>query len=382
MGQIVIDGARVMTPGGVIEGHVTVTDGRIGAVGSGRATPVASTVRRIELDGAWLAPGFVDLQVNGAAGVDLTTDPARIDDVAAVLMRHGVTSFVPTVVSAPEPARDAALVAWRRHDRLRGRNAAALGAHLEGPMLSPRCAGAHSIADLAHPSSDLIRGWSPASGVALVTIAPELPGATTVIAELARRGIVVGIGHTECSAGEFRGARVAGATFVTHLFNAMAPFGHRDPGPVGATFADPDVVAGVIADGVHVDAVAVTMAFRALGSDRLVLVSDAVAAMGASLEQTRVGPTAIAVEGARATTSGGRLAGGLVGIDEGVRNLVAWTGCEVPDAVKTVTATPARVLGAWDRGRIVTGARADFAVLDDELRVRATLIGGEVVWRS
>ena len=216
--------------------------------------------------------------------------------------------------------------------------------------------------------------------MALVTVAPERPGALPVVTALAERGVVVSIGHTDCTAAEFAAGRAAGARYVTHLFNAMRPFGHRDPGPIGATLADDDVVAGLICDGVHVDPVAVRMAWHALGPRRLSLVTDAVAALGTT--SGRLGAAAVTVANGAVRDAAGVLAGSVLSLDQAVRNLVAFTGCAVPDAVATVTSTPADLLGLAARGRLAIGARADVTVLDPELAVVATVIGGEVAWRS
>ena len=226
----------------------------------------------------------------------------------------------------------------------------------------------------------MIAGWSSAAGVALVTMAPELPGAPDVIEVLASRGVLVSIGHTDCSAAEFATGRDAGARYVTHLFNAMRPFGHRDPGPIGAALADDTVVAGLICDGVHVDPVAVRMAWQALGPHRLSLVTDAVAALGA--DHGRLGTDDVTVAGGEVRNATGVLAGSVLTLDQAVRNLVAYTGCAVPDAIATVTSTPADLLGRADRGRLTVGGRADITVLDPGLRVLATIVGGEVAWRS
>ena len=302
----------------------------------------------LDLDGAWLCPGFIDLQINGAFGIDVTTEPHRIRELGARLARHGVTSFLPTVITCRPDRRAAALAAWRTlaaggppDDGPAG--AVPLGLHLEGPMLSPTRHGAHPVEHLAAPSLELIDGWSAANGVALVTMAPELPGALEVIGALRDRGVAVSIGHTDCSAAEFVAARAAGAAMVTHLFNAMRPFTHRDPGPIGAALADPSVVCGLVADGVHVDPVAVAMAARACRPDRLALVTDAVAAMGASVAPTsadRLGSVDVVVREDGVRTAGGVLAGSVCPLDRAVRNLIGWTEYDIPAAVRTVTARP------------------------------------------
>ena len=231
-------------------------------------------------------------------------------------------------------------------------------------MLAPARAGAHPVHLLVAPSPDVIAGWTRDAGVVLVTIAPELPGAIDVIATLTQRGVVVSMGHTDATVDEVVAGARAGARYVTHLYNAMRPFGHRDPGPIGAVLADDALVAGLICDGIHVDPTAVRLAWRALGPRRVNLVTDAVAPLGTGDHATGV------------RNADGVLAGSVVRLDEAVRNLVAWTGCSVPDALASVTSTPADLLGLADRGRLVAGARADVTVLDAALRVEATYVGG------
>jgi N-acetylglucosamine-6-phosphate deacetylase len=379
---LVVAGGSVIAPTSVIEhGDVVVRDGRIVAVGA--AGDVGSSPDTVVLDatGCWVAPGFIDVQLNGGHGIDLTTEPDRAGELGGYLPRYGVTSFVPTIITCDDAQRAAALTSWARRDGSTA-GAVALGLHLEGPMLSPARRGAHPAGLLRDPAPVLIDGWDPASGVLLATLAPELPGAVETIAALAARGVVVSIGHTDCTADEFAAGVAAGATYVTHLFNAMRPFSHRDPGPIGAALADDAVVAGLICDGIHVDPVAVRMAWRALGPDRLNLVTDAVAVLGSEPGASRLGAVEVTVDDRGVRTADGVLAGSDLSLDCAVRNLAAFTGCAVPDAIATVTATPARLLGLADRGRLERGGRADVTVLDGDLAVVATIVGGEVAWRS
>jgi N-acetylglucosamine-6-phosphate deacetylase len=240
-----------------------------------------------------------------------------------------------------------------------------LGLHLEGPVIAPSARGAHPAAHLLDPAACDSTRWTPACSVRLVTVAPELPGARELIAQLAGSGVAVSLGHSMATADEFVAGFDAGATMCTHLFNAMRPFHHRDPGPVGAVLgsADPSLAAGLICDGFHVDPAAIALAWRALGPRRVVLVTDAVAARGRTDEPPR-------------TVDGG-LAGSVVTLDRAVRNLVAWTGASVPEAIATVTANPARVLRITDRGVVEPGACADLVVLDDRLEIESVIVRGD-----
>lgn len=368
--SVVVGGGRVVTPGGVIvAGQVVLDGGRIGEI-----SDITASTWAIDIDarGGWIVPGFIDVQVNGAYGINVASEPMRIGELGGELVRSGVTAFVPTVTTSPPEIRARALAAWADVSAPASEaswpGAVPLGLHFEGPMISAVRRGAHPERHVVSPSLDVIDGWSPAAGVVLVTMAPELPGALDVIAALADRGVVVSLGHTDATATEFAAGVAAGARYVTHLYNAMRPFGHRDPGPIGAALADDTATVGLICDGVHVDPVAVRVAWRALGA-RLNLVSDAVAALGV-------------VGGDAARTPSGVLAGSVTAIDQGVRNLVAFTGCSVPDALATVTSTPADLLGLTGRGRLVAGARADVTVLDDAFQVVATIVGGRVVWQT
>jgi N-acetylglucosamine-6-phosphate deacetylase len=348
--------------------NVVVRDGRIVTVD---AKTTEGTV--VDATGLLVAPGFIDLQCNGADDIDLTTEPERVWELAARLPRHGVTSFLPTLVSCPSDVVDRALAAIaRRPAGFRG--AEPLGLHLEGPMLNPARRGAHRGDMLRAPDDD----WYCRPGVSMVTLAPELPGALDLIRALRDAGIVAAAGHTDATADELTAAINAGLTGVTHLFNAMRPFGHRDVGPVGVALTDDRVIAGVIADGVHVDPRAVTIAWRSLGADRLALVTDRVAK---TLAGDPVSHTGQAVR-----EPDGRLAGSRLTMDQAVRNLMAFTGCTLAEAVAAATATPARLL-AVRRGRCSPGAPADLVLLTREAEVVAVVAGGSIVfeepaWRS
>jgi N-acetylglucosamine-6-phosphate deacetylase len=386
-GHALIDGELVRADV-VVEGDLiaeVVTDGTVddhSAPRNGRPTADVDCRNRV------VAAGFIDLQCNGANGVDITNEPARILDVAAALPRFGVTSFLPTVVTTPDTTRAAAIatmtaLSGQSDHRVDGqRTATPLGLHFEGPMLSPLHLGAHVPRFATTPESlvDEIGTWTSSGVVALVTLAPELPGSTDVIERLAAAGVIVSAGHTAMSPSDLAAARAAGLTYVTHLFNAMAPFGHRSPGPIGAVLADPSVTAGVICDGIHVDPTAVALAWRSLGPARMSLVSDASPALGAPYGRFRIGGFDVFHDETGVRTVDGVLAGSALAMDQAVRNLVAFTRCSLADALATVTTTPADLLGLADRGRVRPGARADLTILDLAGDLHATVVAGETAW--
>lgn len=380
-GQVLLDGALVRADL-VVDGDVIV-EVSVDPPNDGLADG------DVDCDGLVIAPGFIDLQCNGAGGVDITTEPDRILDVAAELPRFGVTSFLPTVVTARATTRAAAIDAMsalRRQPTATSTDgrlvATPLGLHFEGPMISRHHLGAHVARFAAEPESmlDEIATWASSGVVALVTLAPELDGALDVVKTLVTAGVVVSAGHTAMSPADFGAARSAGLSYVTHLYNAMAPFGHRSPGPIGAVLADPSAIAGVICDGIHVGPTAVEMAWRSLGPHRMSLVSDASPALGAPYGRFRIGGFEIVHDETGVRTVDGVLAGSALELDRAVRNLMAYTGCSLADALATVTSTPADLLGLADRGRISAGARADLTIVDPTGHLQRTVVGGETAW--
>ncbi|HET6662813.1 MAG TPA: N-acetylglucosamine-6-phosphate deacetylase [Acidimicrobiales bacterium] len=332
-----------------------------------------------------VVPGFVDLQCNGAAGVDITAEPERLWDVAAALPRWGVTAWLPTVVTAPAEVRARALAALQSGPR-RGPSgerpvAVPLGLHLEGPFLAPERRGAHPAEHLRPPDPALVadEGWTRQAGVALVTLAPELPGALDVVDDLVAAGVVVSAGHSSASADEATMAIDAGVTAVTHLFNAMGPLHHRDPGLAGVALTDERVRVGAIADGLHLHPAAVALAARALG-ERLCLVTDAVAALGMPAGRVPLGMLEAFATADGVRLADGTLAGSDLSLDRAVRNLMAFARVSLATAVSAVTASPAAVLGLDDRGVIGPGAVGDLVLLDPGGGVVATVIGGRVAF--
>ena len=381
-GALRIAGGRVLVDRDWVDADVEVAEGAISAVEPRSAERLASTTELLDATRLLVAPGLIDLQINGAFGHDFTGNPESIWDVGAMLPRSGVTAFLPTVVSSPPDVAKRALEVLAAGAPEGHVGATPLGLHFEGPMLAPSRRGAHAERYLRTPSADVIAGWSRDAGVRLVTIALELPRAGEVIRELVANGVVVSAGHSDASFDQAVEAFAIGVTSGTHLFNAMSGFHHREPGLSGALLLETAPPSGLIVDGAHVYPGAVAAAWAARGADGLVLVTDAVAATGVHRGTTglMLGGQSLSTDGSVIRDDTGRLAGSALTLDLAVRNLVAFTGAEPSAALVAASATPARVIGEPDRGEIRVGAAADLVILDDVLEVVATIVGGRVAF--
>ncbi|HEX2849236.1 MAG TPA: N-acetylglucosamine-6-phosphate deacetylase [Acidimicrobiales bacterium] len=359
-----VTASAVVTPEGLRErARIEVDGGRIVEVGP---VPAGSAVPdRV------LAPGFVDLQVNGFADVDCSAardrDWDRLDEL---ILAQGVTAWCPALVTAPlgayaEPIARIGEAASRPDAAGRP---TVLGAHLEGPFLGG-APGAHRRQHLVPIDLEWL-GALPDS-VRVVTLAPELPGAPDAIRLLAGRGVLVSLGHSTATFEEARRGADAGARLVTHLFNGMGPLHHRRPGLLGAALSDDRLTPSVIADGVHVHPAVLRTAALAKGAGHWVLVTDAVA-----WESARVGDRAIEVRDGAPRLADGTLAGSALTMDAAVRRMVTECGVPLADAVGAASTTPAALLGRADRGRIVPGARADLVALTPDLTVSEVWIAG------
>jgi N-acetylglucosamine-6-phosphate deacetylase len=328
-----------------------------------------------------LVPGFVDLQVNGGYGVDLFTEPERAGELARDLISTGTTSFLPTLISSPRSLYDDALPKLAEAQRSIDGGAEMLGVHLEGPFLSMDKRGAHAAAHVIPPDTSVLVELLDEGPVRMLTIAPELDGASELMELAAGRGVVVSLGH---SSSPFQVAYEAfdhWAASVTHLFNAMGPLHHREPGLAGAAFAHPRVSCGLISDGLHVHPEVVSLAFRMLGPDRVYLVTDATAATGSGPGEYRLATRTVYLESNVARLGSGALAGSLLTMDEAFQNVLAFTGCTIPEAVRMAATTPARLIGEDRRkGRLVPGFDADVAVLAPDLSVEAVYKAGRLVY--
>jgi N-acetylglucosamine-6-phosphate deacetylase len=362
---------RVVTPVATIDATVSVADGRITAVtrGSHRAA--------LDLGDRWLIPGLIDTHVHGGGGAQCnTSSPDEVRAVANFHASHGTTSLLATTVSAAVGELESALRAIGA--------AGVLGAHLEGPFLNPRRPGAMDAESFVAPSPNVLERLVGDGQVAMMTVAPELPGALELIAALAGRGIVASLGHSDASYESACAGVRAGARAVTHVFNAMPALHHRRPGLLGAALDLGELSCELICDGIHVDPPAMRLALRAKGPAGLRLVTDAIAAAGMPDGDVLLGGTRVTVGGGRATLPGtDTIAGSTLTMDAALANAVRWLGVTVEQAVTMASANPARLLGLGDRkGAIAPGYDADLAVLHEDLTACATMVSGRWVSSS
>jgi N-acetylglucosamine-6-phosphate deacetylase len=347
--------------GRLVPGDVEVVDGRI--AGYGLSSPNG---RGIAL------PGFIDLQVNGFVGVDfLETDSAGYARAGDALLETGVTAYLPTFITAPE---EQLLDAMRQLPR-NGNGPRILGAHLEGPFLSERRLGTHPRSARRDPDPALLQRLLAGGPVRLMTLAPELPGALELVDVLHKHGVTVSFGHTDATAAEANRGFDHGVRTITHLFNAMRPFNHRDPGIAGAALARPDVIVQIILDGVHLAPETAHIVWSA-AAGRVALVTDAMAGAGARDGPYRLGHVPVEVRDGEVRRVDGVLAGSVLTMIEAVRTLHG-LGVSLPDTAVAAAGVPARVLELEDTGRVEPGYRADVVILDDNLEIQRVLVGGE-----
>ncbi|MGD2159032.1 MAG: N-acetylglucosamine-6-phosphate deacetylase [Anaerolineales bacterium] len=376
--------ATIITAKDQIEnGVVLIEDGLIQAIGTvEELLPIPDAVV-MEAAGLTLVPGFIDLQCNGVFGCDFTSDPESIWDAAAQLPRFGVTSFLPTLVSCPLETIVAARAVLAGGNSNPKPGAIPLGLHLEGPFLNPQKKGAHNPYYLRPADTTVVRNWSPENGVRMVTLAPELPGALGVVRRLVSQGVVTSSGHSLATYEQALLAFEAGVLCGTHLFNAMAPLGHRQPGLVGALLSDARPSVSLILDGIHIHPALIRLVWAVKGAGRLILVSDSTAASGMPPGKYRLGDQEMLVTERGVQLSDGTLAGSVLPMAGAIRNLLAFTGCPLAEALPTVTKTPAALLGlSHQRGSLAPGMRADLVLLTPDLEIAYTLVAGEVIFSN
>ncbi len=390
MRTTVIHAGRILTPEEEINDGVIVVEGsRIAALGHRDEIRLPPDATDYVAGGMTVVPGFVDVHIHGAGGHDVMEANARaLDRIASTVARHGTTSLVATTVTAPVDETCHSLEGLARYIRAHeqpkeepedGKLAAEfLGIHLEGPFISKARRGVHPPDSITRPSVEILQTFFEAADglVKIVTIAPEIPGARELIEHAVAAKVVAAIGHTDADYEQTRAAIQSGARHAVHMFNAMRPFSHRDPGVIGAILTDPEVTAEVIADGVHVAGPAIQVLLGCKGFDTVLLVSDGIAATGMPDGNYRLGNFEVTVKDGVARNSEGKLAGSTLTLDRALRELVA-LGVPLRDAVRMATILPARRLGlAGKKGIIAVGADADLVALTPDLRVAGVMTRG------
>ena len=370
--------ARVLLDGGFASGKVVLLDaGRIGAVvdeGDARA----AGAQYEDLQGATLLPGFIDCQVNGGGGVLFNDDPSveAIRAIGAAHRRYGTTSFLPTLISDDFSVIAQAIAAVR--DAIGQHVPGVIGVHIEGPFINELRKGAHDPAKVRGLDEEGVALLSSLKvGRTLVTLAPEMTQPET-LRRLANAGVAVSAGHTDATYEQMTNGFRNGVSGVTHLFNAMSPFGHREPGSVGAALDDPDCWCGLIVDGRHVHPVALRLALRCKRAERFMLVTDAMPSVGAAESSFMLQGKRITVKDGVCVDETGTLSGSAIDMATAVKNCVQMLGLPLDRAARMASTYPAQFLGVGhELGRIAPGYRANLVAIDERYGVQATWIDGE-----
>ncbi|MEZ8283503.1 N-acetylglucosamine-6-phosphate deacetylase [Vibrio splendidus] len=371
-----LSNCKIYTGSDVLSDHAVVIENEL----IKKVCPISELPEGIEvldLNGANLSPGFIDLQLNGCGGVmlndEITADTMQIMHKAN--LKSGCTSFLPTLItSSDEDMREVIAAAREYHNQYQNQS---LGLHLEGPYLNVAKKGIHSVDHIRKSDNEMIELICKNNDlVAKVTLAPELNDPEH-IEHLRKAGVVVSIGHTNATYAEARQGFESGITFATHLFNAMTPMVGREPGVVGAIYDTPDVYAGIIADGFHVDYANIRIAHKIKG-EKLVLVTDATAPAGADMEYFIFVGKKVYYRDGKCVDENGTLGGSALTMIEAVQNTVEHAGIALDEALRMATLYPATAIGVESKlGRIKKGMVANLAVFDRDFNVKATVVNGQ-----
>ena len=384
--MVAITNGRLITPFQEIEqGAVLIEGRRIVALGPTQKLILPEGMRIIDVGGNIVAPGFLDLHIHGTSGHDVMEASIEgLRAMAEILASQGTTGFLPTTMTAPSCEILAALQTIREAAEKSSEGAEILGAHLEGPYLNPEHAGAQPLAYIRPPSLEEFDGFLAAyEGVRLLTLAPEQPGALELVSHAHKRGVTISIGHSGAGYETVLEGVRRGLTYAAHTFCGMKALHHRDPGPVGAVLSLDEIRAEVIADNIHVHPAVVKILARAKGVAGVVLVTDSSPLAGLPDGSYHLHNQEMKVQKGLIRTAAGRLAGSALSMDRAVKNVLADAELTLPQAIQMATYNPACSIGVeTSKGSLAPGKDADLVVLDEDLKVRLTMIKGRVVYRA
>lgn len=383
-GQLALTKAALLTPFVMIdEATVLVKDGKILAAGPAESVSIPHDFREVPLEGLIIAPGFIDQHVHGGGGAAVMEGTtAKLIEVARFHVTHGTTTFLASAISSTHECLASVAKAYAGISQKAYKGARCFGLHLEGPFLSPKYHGIHSGDALRKPELEEVMALHRLSnfGVKMVTLAPELPGALELAALLVNKGILCAIGHSDADYETTITAITNGFSSITHCFNQLRPFHHREPGVLGAAMVRPELMVELIADGIHLHPAALELVLKAKGPEKIILVSDAMSPTGMpnGIYQTSEGELTLHKDSL--TNQDGNLAGSVLTLERAVKNFIDFTGCELTDAIRMATYNPAKHLGINKRkGSIYPGKDADLVALTPDLEVVMTMVEGEVI---
>ncbi|WP_396953973.1 N-acetylglucosamine-6-phosphate deacetylase [Neobacillus niacini] len=388
MTHILLKGMRVYSENGIIEnGYIKINGKEIIEVGAVEELKEDPGYKVVELPSDYRAvPGFIDVHIHGAAGAD-TMDATKeaLDTMATALPKEGTTSFLATTITQEANQIEKALenaANYIMNQPSQGK-AEVLGVHLEGPFVNPKMAGAQPKQHIIEPDLPLFKKWQEMAGgnIKQVTIAPEQPGGLEMVRYLKENSVIASLGHTDATYEQVDQAIEAGANQVTHLYNQMRGLHHREPGVVGAAFLRDELKAELIVDGVHSRPETVKLAYQQKGSEGLILITDAMRAKCLKNGQYDLGGQEVTVKDGKAVLADGTLAGSILKLGHGVKNIVAFAGCSLAEAVEMASVNPAKQLNMYDKkGSITPGKDADIVILDPDLEVTMTYCRGALAF--
>jgi len=384
--KTIISNGTIITPFQSLENKaISIEKGKITAIKERKVMDIPAGVEVIDAGNGFVVPGFIDIHVHGGGGSDIMDGKYEaVKQVATTHSRFGTTAFLPTTMTM---SKDKIIRSLKSvHEAfIKGTGAAEiLGINLEGPYINPEKKGAQKEKDIKRPSTREFLEFNQASGnlIRIVTIAPEMPGAIDLIRWLHKKGIIASVGHSNATYKQVQEGILAGLSHVTHTFNAMRGFNHREPGVVGAALSSPKLILEMIADGIHLHPVAMKILIKIKEMGKIVLITDAMRAAGKPEGTYNLGGQEVTVTRGQARLKDGTLAGSVLTMDKAVCNMIDKVGVSLTEAIQMATANPARCLGVESKkGSLEPGKDADIVILNKKLKVELTMVKGKIVYK-